>query len=150
MTLRSKPDYAAADAEWPLDRDAPSTLQLDLLERLKVENLDAADIGLLLADAKRKTRQVAMLRRSLEHCRDWYAVRIERITELAKAHDIWPEAACILANGTAAADEPPTYAQLLNQERHKVSALRADNAMLREGAEEWRLAKAEPAHQEFR
>ncbi len=63
--------------------------------------------------------ELADARRSHEFTRQWYAERIERIRDLAKEHGIWPEAACILANGTAAASEPPTYAQILNGERHK-------------------------------
>lgn len=64
------------------------------------------------------------LRSSLRFTRDWYAERIARLTQLAKDRGIWPDVACILANGTASADEPPTYGQLLNTERHRANRMR--------------------------
>lgn len=75
-------------------------------------------------------------RRSHDFTRQWYAVRIERIRDLAKEHGIWPEAACILANGTADSSEPPTYAQILNGERHKRTRAEAERDRYR-AALEW-------------
>lgn len=53
-------------------------------------------------------------RKRADYTEQWYAERIERLTDLAKEHGIWDRVASILANGTAEATEPPTYAQLLN------------------------------------
>lgn len=94
-------------------------------EELPYTNAEAA------AEIARRWNEVATLRRSLEHCRDWYAVRIERITDLAKERGIWPEVASVLANGTTHCAEPPSYAQILNGTRHKVAALRAERDELR-------------------
>ncbi|UAW08034.1 hypothetical protein [Myxococcus phage Mx4 ts27htf-1hrm-1] len=57
-----------------------------------------------------------------EHTEYWYAVRLERLKDLAKERGFWPEMAAIIANGTAGS-EPPTYAQQLN-----LAIGRAENA----------------------
>lgn len=65
--------------------------------------------------------------RSQEFTEQWYAERIERLTQFAKDRDVWPEVACILANGTLGAEgspvyyEPPTYAQQLNGAKHRAT-----------------------------
>lgn len=75
-------------------------------------------------------REVERLRKRVEHTEQWYAVRFERIRDEAKAAGIWPRIACIMANGTAEATEPPTYAQQMNVLRHEVERLRAENSRL--------------------
>lgn len=66
----------------------------------------------------------------LQQVEAWYAVRIERLAELAKAQGIWPEVARILANGDlqghpnpdgTLAHDPPTYSQLLNLAQHRAT-----------------------------
>lgn len=79
----------------------------------------------------RHEAELAKLRRSLRHCKDWYAVRIERITDLAKEHGIWPEVATVIANGTTHCAEPPTYAQIVSTERHRAERSEAELAELR-------------------
>jgi len=55
--------------------------------------------------------------------RDWYAVRWERLRDLLKDTDLWDQANCIIANGTASATEPPTYMQIINMQNHRIEAL---------------------------
>lgn len=62
--------------------------------------------ALLLAAAKRSYSDE-------EHTRYWYGVRHRNITELFQNHALWPEYACIMANGSTEG-YPPTYAQMLN------------------------------------
>lgn len=63
----------------------------------------------------------------------WYAERWERLRELIhdNALHIEDEACCIMANGTASAGEPPTYAQQMNGLRHEFDVLRKENAALK-------------------
>ncbi len=89
-----------------------------------VESTYTVEGALILAnDLARTKHENAELRRSRQFIEQWYAERVERISDLAKEHGIWNEVACVLANGTTSAAEPPTYAQLLNGERHKVARL---------------------------
>jgi uncharacterized protein (UPF0335 family) len=60
--------------------------------------------------------------RSKSHTEQWYAERIERLKDLCKQHNIWSEAASIIANGSLMS-EPPTYAQQLNAFRHRAEAV---------------------------
>lgn len=64
--------------------------------------------------------------KALEWTRQWYADRFRRIEDIAKREGIWEEVACIYANGTASADEPPTYAQQLNWAKHRADKAVAD------------------------
>jgi hypothetical protein len=72
---------------------------------------------LTLAEAERDR---AIDRR--DHTVQWYAERLERLKDFAKEHGHWPEVACIIANGTASPNEPPTYAQQLNMAKHRAEA----------------------------
>jgi hypothetical protein len=56
----------------------------------------------------------------------WYAERIQRLQDLLieKAPALWNEAACILANGTASATEPPTYARILQHAKVRAEEYR--------------------------
>lgn len=69
--------------------------------------------------------EIERLKKRQEFTKEWYAVRIRRIEDTAKREGIWPEIACILANGTAGAEkepyeyEPPTYAQQLNAAKYR-------------------------------
>ena len=65
----------------------------------------------------------ATLNEAKRWSRDWYAVRWERLRDLLKDTDLWEQANCIMANGTASATEPPTYAQILNMQQYKIEAL---------------------------
>lgn len=69
-----------------------------------------------LAD-ERKRREEAESRR--DHTAQWYAERLERLKQMAKERGFWSEMAAIIANGTATAHEPPTYAQQLNMAKHR-------------------------------
>lgn len=73
-------------------------------------------------------RALARLERRLAHCHDWYAARWERLRKLIHddARHIEDEACCIMANGTADVDEPPTYAQQLAAKDHLIAAARRD------------------------
>lgn len=73
----------------------------------------------------------------LEFCEEWYAVRIERLKDLAKKHDIWPEMACILANGTGDPYEPPTYAQQMNLLRYRAEKAEKKLELIAQEAGEW-------------
>jgi len=88
-----------------VDNSSPLHEELDRL-RARVTDLEKA-----LDEAKR----------SKEHTEYWYAVRIERIKDLAKEKGIWHEVAAILANGTVGVHEPPTYAQQLNAAIHRAN-----------------------------
>jgi hypothetical protein len=75
----------------------------------------------------------------LEHTHYWYAVRIERLKDLAKEKGIWHEVACILANGTLtgivdgkAHYEPPTYASQMNMLKWQVEKLTKELADAKE------------------
>lgn len=55
----------------------------------------------------------------VEHTERWYAVRFQRLRDFLADEPIWPKVAAILANGREASREPPSYAQILNAERHR-------------------------------
>lgn len=80
-------------------------------------------------DEFKAERDKAIKRR--EFTEQWYALRIRRIKDTAQREGIWPEVACILANGTAGFKEdgsyefePPTYAQILNAAKWRAEAYR--------------------------
>lgn len=63
--------------------------------------------------------------RRLRHCKQWYAERLERLTAYAKENGIWPDVACIIANGSLSDGtryDPPTYAQQMNTAIHRAEA----------------------------
>jgi hypothetical protein len=79
--------------------------------------------------------------RERDHTQYWYAVRLERIKDLAKEKCLWTEVAAIIANATLTgakghAYEPPTYAQQLNSALHRASAAEARQAQLLEALRE--------------
>lgn len=78
-----------------------------------------AEMHRLRADltAERERREEAESRR--DHTAQWYAERLERLKQMAKERGFWSEMAAIIANGTATAHEPPTYAQQLNMAKHR-------------------------------
>ena len=65
---------------------------------------------------------------SKQHTVEFYAVRWERLRQLIhdNACHIEDEACCIMANGTASPDEPPTYAQLINTANSRGNRLQFD------------------------
>ena len=76
--------------------------------------------------------RLSLAEKRAEHTEQWYAERVARLTDLAKEHGIWPEVACILANGTADSTEPPTYAQQLNVALARAESLATEIAHVRE------------------
>lgn len=58
-----------------------------------------------------------------EAVENWYASRIERLRDLLRGSEFEGPLATILANGTAASGEPPTYAQKLNTLQARVTKL---------------------------
>lgn len=89
--------------------------------------------------------------RAVDHTQAWYAVRMERLSELAKEKGIWPEVSRILANGDLGghtypdgtlAHDPPTFSQLLAVAQHRytmaeqrAAALPAATALLTQAVE---------------
>lgn len=80
-----------------------------------------------------------VLEERLKHAHYWYAVRIERLKDLAKEKGIWHEVASILANGTLTGIvdgkpfyEPPTYASQMNALRYDVEKLQKELADAKE------------------
>lgn len=80
---------------------------------------------------------LAKVERSRKFTEQWYAERIERLTDLAKEHGIWDEMACILANGTAAFDEPPSYARQLNMAKARAAKAEKELAEAKERAQQF-------------
>lgn len=77
--------------------------------------------------------------RRLRHCKQWYAERIERLTAYAKDKGIWPDIACIIANGSLSDGtryDPPTYAQQLNTAIHRAEAAEERASKLQGDADE--------------
>lgn len=66
-------------------------------------------------DAARTEALVA--RRDRSDTQDWYAARWERLRDLLRGTEFEDTACAIMANGTGAPGEPPTYAQTINQLR---------------------------------
>ncbi len=71
----------------------------------------------------------------LEFRADWMAARLQRVQDMLRPTEFWPQAAAILANGTASSDEPPIYAQQLSISRHQRDAARAEASHLRASLE---------------
>lgn len=71
--------------------------------------------------------------KSREHTEYWYAVRLERIRDLAKEKGVWDEVATIIANGTVSPYEPPTHAQQLNVSKYRAEAAEEKLETLRSG-----------------
>lgn len=85
-----------------------------------------------------------------EAAEQWYAVRIERLRDLARDRSkagepgsemaqVWPDIASIVANGTLGPPdhpyEPPTYAQQLNVAKHRANKAEAELAKATDLAE---------------
>lgn len=86
------------------------------------------DVMKLSAETEALRAEVEKAKRSVEHTHQWYAVRLEKIKEVAKRVGLWSEVAAIIANGSSSIYDPPTYAQQLNIAKHetKASEARAD------------------------
>lgn len=72
---------------------------------------------------------------------EWYAVHEARLRDLLKDEhpEVWAKAASIMANGTASATEPPTYARKLNMMRFRaVNAVIAELNRERAESARWR------------
>lgn len=70
----------------------------------------------------------------LQHTREWYATRLERLWRWAHAElneEQREHYFSIVANGTADIQEPPSYARQLNVLRHRVEAAERERDRLR-------------------
>jgi hypothetical protein len=91
------------------------------LEELRKKNFDQRQAIEALAVELGRTKQ------NLEFTCQWYAERIEKIKDIAKREDIWPEVAAVIANGDSTRQlddgswfyDPPTYAQQLNSAKYR-------------------------------
>lgn len=106
-----------------------ATLRAELAAKTRALETAEAECGRLREQSDEATR-------SKEFTQQWYATRIERLRDLAKEHGIWDKVAAIIANGTLAGlpglpYEPPTYAQMLNQERHRAEHAEQERDTLR-------------------
>lgn len=66
------------------------------------------------------------------HSDQWYAERLARLRDLARECGVEDRFCAIVANGTAAFSEPPTYAQILNATIHRAAAAERQVAQLRD------------------
>jgi hypothetical protein len=75
----------------------------------------------------------------VEFVQQWYAERWERLRDLIhdNALHIEDEACCIMANGTANVNEPPTYAQQMNLLRLERDRLKKEVSELKERMDQW-------------
>jgi hypothetical protein len=113
--------------KWGFAQDLPEAERVRALARhidiaLTLKDGDIEELKAAKQEAEDKLAEAIFTK---EHTQYWYAVRLERIKDSAKAHGIWPEIAAIIANGTANAFEPPTYAQQLNRAIHRAEAAEA-------------------------
>ncbi|WP_426751689.1 hypothetical protein [Myxococcus sp. Y35] len=104
--------------------------------------LDAAraaneEAGLRSSEIESLKKRAELAESRKEHTESWYAVRLERLKDMAKERGFWPEMAAIIANGTAG-NEPPTYALQLNLAIGRAESAKKTNAALLE-----RMKKAE-------
>jgi len=120
---------AAAEDE----RDGARALLALTRECLRSAEDERDDARALLADALRcGLDEAERLRGTVDHVHYWYSTRWERLRVLLKGTK-WMDRACsVMANGTADHYEPPTYAQLLNIERHRAEAAERESARLRD------------------
>lgn len=103
------------------------------LEELRKKNFDQRQAIEVLAVELGRTKQ------SLEFTRQWYAERIEKIKNIAKREDIWPEVAAVIANGDSTRQlddgswfyDPPTYAQQLNAAKFKAESADKKSAQIK-------------------
>lgn len=98
----------------------------DLDYRRKVVELQAHEMS--------DTFLARLLAERLESLQEWYAVRLERLKQLGKEKGCWNEMAAIIANGTATAEEPPSYDQLMMRALLKAEALEKALKRIRLGA----------------
>ena len=73
--------------------------------------------------------EIRQLKKQQESTHQWYAVRWKRLRDLihTDAPNIENDACCIMANGTADSQDPPTYAQILNNLRHQITKMKGQN-----------------------
>lgn len=77
---------------------------------------------------------VAKLQRSVEFTQAWYGVRLQRLDQLMREEapeEIKHKFFSIVANGTVAMDEPPTYAQQLNRAKWRAEEAERDLNIVR-------------------
>lgn len=65
--------------------------------------------------------RIGELERKKAFTEQWYAERLVRLRKLADDNGLTTEHCSIVANGTASATEPPTYAQQLNIAKHRAN-----------------------------
>lgn len=102
--------------------------------------------GLTYGDVRELYRYICRLEaerlealRSKEHlaaAEQWYAVRLQRLRQLAEEKGCLGEYAGIVANGTGGPYEPPTYSQQLNLLRWRLGVTERRYAELRERMED--------------
>lgn len=104
------------------DRERDAALVAEFRERAAT---DAPTVEVFRCTAEAVVRELDRLAWSREFCQGWYAERWERLRKLIrdKAPAIDDEACCVMANGTADADEVPTYAQLLSRKDMEIGRL---------------------------
>lgn len=110
-----------------------------LWEMLRISREECGRLRAKLKDAEARA---AKAERSLDFTHQWYAERVRRIRDTAEREGIWPEVACILANGTADPAGPPTYAQLLNLKEWRAKAAEGAYRDLLDACKAWRAAVA--------
>lgn len=111
---------AAADAIaaliWDHHHQMVALLNLEKdLKRRSEQDVDAEQTIAVLEE------RLADAGTSRNHTQQWYAERLERLKDLCKQAGVWDKAASIIANGTVAG-EPPTYAQQLNDAKHRAAS----------------------------
>jgi len=125
MSERSVAEELEAAAVCGLDPDPSNDKPFERrLRNAIADAVQALSTAIERAEAAEKER---------DHTQYWYAVRIERLKDLAKESGIWPQVAEIIANGTTHSNgyEPPTYAQQLNRAIHRADAAEAELASIR-------------------
>jgi hypothetical protein len=134
------------DGQWvrysDLAEERTSVLYLE--DRAKKAE-DALAETLADRDAAYKAEEIAQRQR--DHTEQWYAVRFERLRDLARDRSkaaergselaqVWSDIASILANGTLGPPdhpyEPPTYAQQLNVAKHRTEQAEAQRDQARQ------------------
>jgi hypothetical protein len=123
--VRDRPGATAADLEEHAVRRIYGILERDRAEE-ECDEGGAPDL-------------VRRLQETVEHTNYFYGHRMQRLEQFAKERGLWPEFAAILANGTLDVTEPPTYAQQLNDMRHRAEKAEREVRELRD-----RLAATSP------
>ncbi len=108
------------------EEDVPLDVRVSaIVERLRAANdVEAADL-------------LDRVHSSLEHTRYWYGTRHERLWHWAHAELTEQQRQrffSIVANGTASANEPPTYAQQFNMMKWRMEKAEAEVVALRKAS----------------